>query len=85
MDFGSIWSRTCRVKMVVIKEIMPMVFIPPEWKKGEKERSVIQGGIRRKRRGGEEGQTTSPQHVNNTYWVTWEHVWSLDSTCEALF
>ncbi|KAL6293497.1 hypothetical protein ACE6H2_001639 [Prunus campanulata] len=49
--------------MVVIGEIMPMVFIPPYWKKGEKERSLFQRGRGRGRgegRGGEEGQTTSP-------------------------
>lgn len=50
IDFWSAWSRACRVKMVVIGEIMPMVFIPPDWEKGENERSVIQKGRRRKKR-----------------------------------
>ncbi|ONI28748.1 hypothetical protein PRUPE_1G158900 [Prunus persica] len=61
MDFESVWSKTHRVKMVVMWEIMPMVFIRPDCKiGGEGEKCDSRG--RRNMRGGEEGQITSSPH-----------------------
>ncbi|CAB4270927.1 unnamed protein product [Prunus armeniaca] len=60
MDFGLVWSRTCRVDMVVKGEIMPNVFIPPDWKNEEKERSEIQGGRRKEE---DEGRGGGGDHL----------------------